>query len=386
MRNKFLPFHKASIGSEEIKEVVRVLKSGWITTGPKTKEFEKKFAEFIGVRYAIAVNSCTSALHLALAAIDLKRGDEVIVPIMTFTATAEVVVYFGAKPVFVDCEQNTLLIDAKKIEEKITKKTKAIIPVHYGGQPCDVDEILKIAKKHKLKVIWDSAHSLPAKYKGKLIGNFPDITCFSFYATKTLCTGEGGMITTNNKIYADKMKVLSLHGMSKDAWNRYGEKGSWHYQIIAPGFKYNMTDIAASIGVWQLIKINLLHKKRKKIAEIYNKEFEKIKEIECLKQKHDRNNAWHLYVIKLNLDKLKISRDKFIKELNKKNIGTSVHYIPLHMHRYWKNTFNLKIKNFPIATDVYQRIISLPIFPDMTRQDIKDVIEAIRNICKKYEK
>lgn len=384
MRKDFLPFHKVSVGKEEIKEVVDTLKNGWLTTGPKTKKFEEDFKKFIGAKHAIAVNSCTAALHLALAAINLKERDEVIVPTMTFTATAEVVTYFKAAPVFADCEAETLLIDAKKIEEKITDKTRAIIPVHYGGQACDIDKILKIAKKHNLKVIWDAAHSLPTIYKGKLVGTFPDITCFSFYATKTLATGEGGMAVTNNAEYAEKMKILSLHGMDKRAWNRYSEKGSWYYKVVAPGFKYNLTDIASSLGIWQLKKCNYLCLKRKKIAETYNKAFRDVEEMELLSQKSYGTNSWHLYVIKLNLKKLKITRDKFIEELTKKNIGVSVHFIPLHLHPYWKKTYNLNSRDFPAATAAYDRIISLPIFPDMTKKDIKGIICAIKDIIKKY--
>lgn len=386
MRKNFLPFHKPSIGKEEIKEVVDTLKSGWLTTGPKTKKFERLFAKFVGAKYAIAVNSCTAAIHLALAAIGLKEEDEVIIPTMTFTTEAEVVTYFKAKPIFVDCEPDTLLIDVNKIERKITKKTKAIIPVHYGGQACDIDEILKIARRHNLRVIWDAAHALPTEYKGKMIGIFPDFNCFSFYATKTLTTGEGGIVTTNNKKYAERIAILSSHGMSKGAWKRYSKGGVWHYKIVAPGFKYNFTDIAASLGLCQLKKCKGLWRKRKKIAEQYNKAFKDLKEVTPLTQKPYGTNAWHLYVIKLNLKRLKITRDEFIEELKKRNIGTSVHFIPLHLHPYWKKTYNLKIKNFPISTSVYKQIISLPIFPNMVEKDVKDVIEAIKDIVSKYKK
>ncbi len=386
MRKEFIPFHKTSIGKEEIAEVVDTLKNGWLTTGPKTKRFEEDFEKFVGVKHAVAVNSCTAALHLALAAIGIKEDDEVIVPTMTFTATAEVVTYFKAKPIFVDCEPDTLLIDAEKIEEKINDRTKAIIPVHYGGQACNIDRILKIAKKHKLKVIWDAAHSLPTEYKGKLVGRFADITCFSFYDTKTMTTAEGGMAVTDNKNYAEKMRLLSLHGMDKHAWNRYLKGGSWRYDVVAPGFKYNLTDIAASLGSWQLKKCKSFYLKRKKIAEKYNIAFGKMKEISLLEQKTYGTNAWHLYVIKLNLDKLTISRDKFIEELIKINIGSSVHFIPLHLHSYWKKTYNLKAADFPSATAVYEQIVSLPIFPDMSEKDVNDVIFALTDIVKKWKK
>lgn len=386
MRKEFLPFHKASIGKEEIAEVVDTLKNGWLTTGPKAKRLEEDFKKFTGAKHAVAVNSCTAVLHLALAVIGIKEGNEVIVPTMTFTATAEVVTYFKAKPVFVDCDPDTLLIDAEKIEEKINNRTRAIIPVHYGGQACDIDKILKIAKKHNLKVIWDAAHSLPTKYKGKLVGTFPDITCFSFYATKTITTGEGGMAVTDNKIYAERIRILSLHGMNKHAWNRYSKGVSWYYDVVAPGFKYNLTDIAASLGIWQLKKCKSLYLKRKKIAEKYNKTFRKIEEISLLEQKTYGTNAWHLYVIKLNLDKLQITRDKFIEELTKRNIGSSVHFIPLHLHSYWKETYELKSEDFPNATREYNRIVSLPIYPDMTKEDVNDIIFAVIDTVKKWKK
>ena len=386
MRKKFLPFYKPSIGPEEIKQVVKTLKSGWITAGPKTKEFEEKFAKFINAKYAVAVNSGTATLHLALAVIDLKRNDEVIVPTMTFAATAEVVRYFDAKPVLTDINPETLLINPEDIKKKITKKTKAIIPVHYGGQACDVDKILKIAKKHKLNVIWDAAHSLPTKYKGKIIGSFPDLTCFSFYATKPITTGEGGMLVTNNKIWAEKASVLSLHGISKDAWKRYTATGSWYYEIIAPGFKYNLTDIAASMGLVQLKRCYQLFKKRKKIAQKYNQGFKNIPEVIIPTTGKYSTNAWHLYPLQLNLEILKINRGKFIKELKKRNIGFSVHFIPLHLHPYYKKKYGYKANDFPQAYSAYKRIISLPIYPKMTQKDVQDVILAIKDIVKKFKK
>jgi len=386
MRKKFLPFHQPSIDKEEIKEVLDTLKSGWLTTGPKVKKFEEKFAKFIGVKYAIAVNSCTAALHLALAAIGLKRGDEVIVPTMTFAATAEVVRYFDAKPVLADIEPDTLLIDPHEIERKITKKTKVVIPVHYGGQACDIDTILQIARRYKLKVIWDAAHSLPAKYKRRIIGTFPDITCFSFYATKPITTSEGGMITTNNKKWADKIQILSLHGISKNAWKRYTTAGSWYYEIIYPGFKYNLTDIAASIGVVQLKKCNPFLQKRKKIANLYNQAFRNLPEIKTPVIKKYNTHAWHLYVIQLNLEKLKINRDQFIEELKKRKIGVSVHFIPLHIHPYYRKKYGYKAKDLPNAYIAYKRIISLPIYPKMTQKDIQDVIWAIKDIVNKFRK
>lgn len=386
MRKFFLPFHKASIGDREIREVADALSSGWITTGPKTKKFEEGFINCVGAKYGVAVSSCTAAMHLALAAIGIKEGDEVIVPVMTFTATAEVVTYFKATPVFIDCDSDTLLMDVGSLEEKITPKTKAIIPVHYAGQACDIDAILEIAHKHGIKVIWDAAHSFPTEYKSKMVGSFPDITCFSFYATKTLATGEGGMAVTDNKEYADQMRILSLHGMSKDVWNRYSKEGSWYYEIVAPGYKYNLTDIAAAIGLVQLSRRGELLKKRQKIAQVYRDAFQGMEELTPLKLLSYGNMAWHLFVIKLNLEKLSIDRNRFISELKDRNIGSSVHFIPLHLHPYWKEAYGLKESDFPTASAVYKQIVSLPIFPDMADEDTGDVVSAVKDIVSCYKK
>ncbi len=377
---KFLPFALPLIGKDEIMEVVDTMKSGWLTTGPKTKKFEDDFKKYIGSKHAVAVNSCTAALHLALVAIGVKEGDEVIIPSMTFTATAEVVTYMNAKPVFIDCDPETLLIDPKEIEKKITKRTKVIIPVHYGGQACDIDAILKIAKRYKLKVIWDAAHALPTFYKGKNIGQFADIVCFSFYVTKTITTGEGGMAVTNNKKYTDKMRIAALHGLSRDAWNRYKKGGSWYYEVVMPGFKYNLTDIASSIGIHQLKRADTFLNQRSSIASEYTKSFRDIPEIKSLTVMPYGKHAWHLYVIKINTGRLRINRNQFIDKMREKNIGTSVHFIPLHLQPYWKKTYNLKAMDFPNGTKVYNQIISLPIYPKMTENDVKKVINVIKSI------
>ena len=387
-RKTFLPFTLPDIANEEINEVVKTLKSSWLTTGPKTKLFEKKFAKYIGCKYAIAVNSCTAALHLALAAIGIKENDEVIVPTMTFAATAEVITYFKAKPVMADCDPDTLLITPEEIEKRITKRTKAIIPVHYGGRPCDIDKITAVAKKYKLKIIWDAAHALPTRYKKQLVGTYPYITCFSFYATKGITTGEGGMITTDDSSIAQKMQMMSLHGISRNAWKRYSKEGSWYYEIIYPGFKYNLTDIASSIGLVQLKKCDKFRSKREKIAQTYNKAFKRLGEIVIspITSTSGDTNAWHLYVIQLNLEKLTINRDRFIEELKKRNIGTSVHFIPLHLHPYYKNIYNYKKTDFPNAYNAFKRIISLPIYTRMRKKNIRDVISAVKDIIAKYAK
>ena len=300
-----IPFHKPYISDDEITEVLDTLKSGWLTMGPKTVKFEEEFAKYIGSKQAVAVNSGTAALHLALKAIDLQAGDEVIIPTTTFTATGEVVCYFNAKPVLVDVDKRTHNIAISEIEKAITSKTRAIIPVHFGGQPCDMDQIREIAKKKSLFVIEDAAHALPAYYKTEKVGTIADITCFSFYATKPLATGEGGMITTENPEWTDRMKVLRLHGISKDAWKRYSKGGSWYYEVTEAGFKYNMTDLQAALGLPQLRKVDRLWERRKEIAGRYTKAFLSLKEIVTPHIEPDRETAWHLYVIKLNIEALK---------------------------------------------------------------------------------
>ena len=378
---KFIPFHVPQIDEDEIRAVVETLRSGWLTTGLKTKQFEEDFARYVGSSHAVAVNSCTAALHLALEAIGIKEGDEVIVPTMTFTATAEVVLYFKAKPVLVDCIPDTLNIDPEQIERAITPRTKAIIPVHFGGQPCDMDRILEIARRRHLFVIEDAAHALPAKYRDQTVGSIGDITCFSFYATKTITTGEGGMATTNNREWTDRMRMMSLHGISHDAWKRYSKEGSWYYEVLSPGFKYNLTDIAAAIGIEQLKKCAAFAAARGKIATAYTGAFANIPEIQTPVCAPELQHAWHLYVIQLQLDRLKITRDEFIQGLKERGIGTSVHFIPLHLHPYYRDIFGYIPDDFPKATRAYERIISLPIYPGMTESDIGHVIEAVRDVA-----
>lgn len=388
MNNKNIPFHKTHISNDEIEAVIEALKSGWTTMGPKTVEFERLFAEYIfkdvnsPIVYntqflqAVSLNSATAALHLSLKAIGLKEGDEVIVPTNTFVATAEVVTYFNAKPVLCDIEYDTHNMDVKKLENLITEKTKAIIPVHFAGQPCDMDEITSIAKRHGLKVIEDAAHALPSMYKGKKIGLISDITCFSFYATKTLSTGEGGMAVTNNSDYAKKIRINRLHGISKDAWDRYSEKGSWYYEVVDNGNKYNTTDLNAALGIEHLKKLESMRDKRKKIAQMYDNAFEKIDDIVTPYIKEDRETSWHLYVIKVK------QRDKVIEELKKQGINTSVHFIPIHKHPYYKDTYLYKNDEYPIANKVFEESISLPIYPDMSNEDVEYVINSLIDIIK----
>lgn len=379
-----IPFHKPYITEDEVNEVMDSLRSGWLTMGPKTIEFENRFKGYIGSGNAISTNSCTASLHLALRAINLTEGDEVIIPDVTFTATAEVITYFNARPIIVDVDGDTLNIDVTRIETRITKKTRAIMPVHFGGQPCDLEEIRDIANKYNLFIIEDAAHALPALYKGKKIGTIGDITCFSFYATKTLSAGEGGMITTENDEWADMMRILRLHGISRDAWKRYTEEGSWYYEVLEAGYKYNMTDLHAAVGIAQLKKIEEMWHRRREIARKYTEAFNMVEEIESPHLKKDRESAWHLYVIKLNTEMLRISRNQFIEELKKKGIGTSVHFIPLHKHPYYRNTFGYNSEDFQVSERLYERIVSLPIYPSMTDEDTDRVITSVLDTLKQF--
>ncbi|MBE0426175.1 MAG: DegT/DnrJ/EryC1/StrS family aminotransferase [Nitrospirae bacterium] len=381
-----MPFHKPYITEDEISEVLDSLRSGWLTMGPKTVDFEEMFSKYIGSKNAVSMNSCTACLHIALKTTGLNSGDEVIIPAITFTATAEVVTYFNAKPVLADVNRKTCNIDVSKIEEKITKRTRAIIPVHYAGHPCDMEPVLDIAKKYNLLVIEDAAHAIPAFYKNKKIGTIGDITCFSFYATKTLTTGEGGMATTENDEWSDKMRTLRLHGISRDAWKRYTNEGSWYYEVEDAGYKYNMTDIQAALGLAQLRKTDWMWERRKEIAQKYTSAFESLHEITTPYVEDGMESAWHLYVIKLNLEMLKIERNQFIEELKNRGVISSVHFIPLYRHPYYKTTFDYDLNEFIASEWIYERIISLPIYPGMTDTDVDRVIEAVRDVTTKNKR
>jgi perosamine synthetase len=386
MKNDFLLFHKPFISEEEIDEIVDTVRSGWISMGPKTIRFENNFSEYIGVNRSVAVSSWTAAGHLSLEAFGINEGDEVILPTMTFPATAEIVCYFKAKPVMVDVDEDTLNISLEAIEKAITSKTKAIIPVHYAGQPCDLDEIHAIAKKHNLKVLEDAAHSLPARYKGKKIGTISDVTCFSFYATKTLSTGEGGMICTNNEEIAERVKIMRLHGINRDAWKRYTESGSWYYEVVAPGYKYNFTDLQASLGLPQLKKVDAMWNSRKRIAAKYTEALKDLDIIQLHTIKPDRDSSWHLFPIRLYLDRLTKNRAQIINELRERNIGVGVHFMPVHQHLYYSETFNLSDENYPVASAAFPRLISLPIYPGMTDENVDKVIDVLIDTLNKFKK
>lgn len=378
--SKRIPFHLPSIGEEEIAEVVDTLRSGWLTTGPKTRQFEREFAAFVGAKHGIAVNSCTAALHLALEAAGVRAGDEVIIPTYTFTATGEVVTYLGARPVLADVRSDTFNLDARTVEPLITARTKAIIPVHIAGQLCDMDPILDLARRHGLQVIDDAAHTLPAIYRGRPIGTIADATTFSFYATKTITTGEGGMVTTNRDDLAARMKSMSLHGLSGDAWNRYTDRGSWYYEVLDFGFKYNMTDVAAALGIQQLKRADAFHRRRREIAHQYRDAFSSLDTCAVPVELDYGSHAWHLYILLVNLEALAIGRDDVIRALNAAGIGTSVHFIPLHFHPAYQKAFGYRSGAFPVSERLFERAISLPIYPSMSGDDVTHVVDTVRDI------
>ena len=386
MRSSFLSFHVPEIGEQDIAAVADAMRSGWVTAGPRVKEFEAQFARFTGAAHAVAVNSGTAALHLALEAAGVKAGDEVLVPTMTFAATAEVVVQLGAKPVLVDCVADTLNLDPGALERAVTPRTKAVIPVHFAGHPCDMDPILELAAARGLTVVEDAAHALPARWRGKQVGTIGDLTCFSFYATKTITTGEGGMITTEDAARADRMRIMSLHGISKDAWKRYTAEGSWRYEIIAPGYKYNMTDIAAAMGISQLARCEDFLQARLRCKKLYDQGFAGHCAIQTPVAHEDIEHAWHLYVIRLDLEQLRIGRDEVIERLKQRNIGVAVHFIPLHLHPYYRDTYRYTAADLPCATAAFERIISLPIYPRLSDNDVGEVVDAIVGISREYRR
>lgn len=378
----FLPFALPDIGEEEIAEVVDSLRSGWLTTGPKTKEFESNFASYMGGGLeAVAVNSATAGLHLALEACGIGPGDEVITPTYTFTATAEVVRYLGAHPVFVDIDPETMNLDVGQLNKALSSRTRAIIPVHFGGMACDMDAIMSFARENSLKVIEDAAHALPATWKGNKIGTLnSDVTVFSFYATKPLATGEGGMVVTKNRGIAERCKVMRLHGINRDAFDRYvSTRPAWYYEVVAPGFKYNMTDLAAAIGIHQLKKLNGFQRRRQEMADFYDQAFADLPVILPPKSNVGDQHAWHLYVIRIK-DDANIGRDEFIQAMSERGIGCSVHFIPLHIHPYWRDNYRLRPEDYPHALDAYQRAVSLPIYTRMTDEDQKRVINAVKDL------
>jgi dTDP-4-amino-4,6-dideoxygalactose transaminase len=378
-RRAFLPFAPPTVGSEEIAEVVDTLRSPWITTGPKTRRFEEEFAAFVGAEAAVAVNSCTAALHTALACLGAGQGDEVITTPLTFAATVNVIEHVGARPILVDVEPDTLNIDPDRLAAAITPQTRAVIPVHFAGHPVELEPIRALAREKDIAVVEDAAHSLPAAYAGRRIGAAPSIAAFSFYATKNLTTGEGGMLTGPRDV-VDRARIMALHGMSRDAWRRYEQGATWRYDIVAPGFKYNMTDIQASLGLWQLKKQDAFLARRRDVAAAYTRAFAASEALETPVTRDNVAHAWHLYVLRLRPHLLRIDRDRFIEELAARNIGTSVHFIPVHTHPYYRTKYDYAADAFPVAYGNYQRLLSLPLHPRLSDQDVADVIEAVLDV------
>lgn len=380
MRKDYLIFGSPRIEEDEINEVLDTLKSGWIGTGPKVAKFEEEFRNYIGVKYSIAVSSCTAGLHLAIIALDLKPDDEVIVPTMTFVASPNAVIHSSAKPVLVDVDRFKMTIDLDDVKRKITDRTKAIMPVHFAGRCCDIDGLQKIADEHNLKIIHDTAHAIETEYKGKKVGSYYDISSYSFYVTKNVVTAEGGIVTTNDEEIATKIKIFALHGMSKDAWKRFSDDGYKHYEVIFPGFKYNMTDIQASLGIHQLAKVEKFYKRR---LEIWNRYKEELKDLPLIlppEAEPDTRHGLHLFIILLDTDKVKITRDELLNKLHHLNIGTGVHYRAVHLHPYYQKTFGYKIGDFPNAEFISERTLSIPFSAKLTDEDVDDVIQALKSI------
>ncbi|OGL42518.1 MAG: UDP-4-amino-4,6-dideoxy-N-acetyl-beta-L-altrosamine transaminase [Candidatus Schekmanbacteria bacterium RBG_13_48_7] len=384
VRKEFLVFGSPRIEDEEIAEVVQTLKSGWLSTGPKVEAFEHQFSEFVKTRFAVGLNSCTAGLHLAFLGIGIKPGDEIITSPMTFAATANTIIHACAKPVFVDIEKESRNIDPGKIEANITSRTRAIVPVHFAGYPCKMDQIMELARNYNLFVINDSAHALETTYSGKTIARYGDISAYSFYATKNITTGEGGMVATDNEELAEKIQILRLHGLSKDAWNRYSNRGFKHYEVMVPGYKYNMMDIQAAMGIHQLRRVQEYHLIRCRLWDFYMNRLQNLP-IE-LPELPDAGSihARHLFTILLSIEKLTIDRDHVVEELKRENIGSGIHFTALHLHPYYAKTFGFKIGDFPEAEYVSKRTLSLPLSPKLTESDCLDVCTALERVLLRH--
>jgi dTDP-4-amino-4,6-dideoxygalactose transaminase len=384
-RSEFLSFCAPVLGDEEVSEVADTLRSNWITTGPKTKRFEGEFAAWRGAPGALALSSCTAALHTALATLKIGPGDEVITTPITFVASVNVIEHVGARPVLADVEHDTLNIDPDEVEAKITPRTKAIIPVHFAGHPVDLERLRALASAHEIVLVEDAAHAAAARYRGQPIGACDNPVAFSFYATKNLTTAEGGMLTGDPTFLA-RARELSLHGMSRDAWKRYEKGGSWYYEVLQPGFKYNMTDIQAAIGLCQLRKLEQHQQRRREVVALYTEAFADEEGLELPAERPDVEHGWHLYVLRLRPEVMRIGRDQFIEELTCRNIGTSVHFIPIHLHPYYRDKYSYAPGCFPIAYTDYRRMLSLPLDARLSDQDVFDVVDAVRDVLRAFRR
>ncbi len=380
VREEFLLFGRPALEEEEIREVVATLRSGWLGTGPRVSRFEEGFRRYVGAEHALALNSCTAALHLSLIAAGVGPGDEVITTPLTFAATANAIVHTGATPVFVDVDRRTQNIDPSRIEAAINPRTRALIPVHFAGRPCEMDTIMAIARRHGLKVIEDAAHAIEAVYKGRHMGTIGDATCFSFYVTKNLVTGEGGMVTTGNAEWAEKIQAYGLHGLSKGAWKRYSDEGFVHYEVLYPGFKYNMTDMQAAIGIHQLARIGEYAARRREIWERYLSGMADLPARLPAPEEPGTVHARHLFTLHLDLDRLRVSRDGVANQLRSEGIGTGVHFISLHLHPYYRERFGFTPEAFPAARHVSERTLSLPLSARLSDHDVEDVIAGVRKV------
>jgi dTDP-4-amino-4,6-dideoxygalactose transaminase len=385
-RRDFLPFFRPMIDDDDIRSVTESLRSGWLTTGPRTKELERRFGDIVGAPRSIAVNSCTSGLHVALSALGVGPGDEVVTTPYTFVATVEAILLVGALPVLVDVEPRRLNIDPERIAGAVGPKTRCILPVHMAGHPCDMDPILEIARGAGASVVEDAAHAFPAAYRGTTIGTLGDATVFSFYATKNLTAGEGGMITTRDGELADRIESLILHGMSRDAWKRYSEDGSWRYEVTLQGFKYNQSDILSSLALSQLAKIDMMCERRRRIVELYREGLGGQEAFDLPDAADHVEHAWHLFLLRLRPGVLRIDRAEFIREMRQRNVGCSVHFIPVHLHPFYRQRLGLAPEDLPVAVREYQRCLSLPLFPAMTDDDAVSVVEACLDIAERHRR
>ncbi|HTM56821.1 MAG TPA: DegT/DnrJ/EryC1/StrS family aminotransferase [Candidatus Udaeobacter sp.] len=386
VRETFLPLAVPWIGEIEKRLVLETLESGWITTGPRAHQLAERVAALAGAKHGLAVNSATGALHLALVALGVGRGDEVVTSAYTFAACVNVIEHVGATPVLADVEADTLCIDPRSVERVITPRTRVLLPVDYAGHPCDIDALMALARARGLRVVDDAAHALGASWRGRPVGSMADITAFSFYATKNLTTGEGGAAVTDDDALAERLQILSLHGMNRDAWKRYSDTGSWYYEIVAPGYKYNLSDVLASIGLGQLERFPDLQRRRAVRAARYLEGLADLAEVRLPVTREGATHAWHLFPIALELERLRCDRARFALELRAENIGTSVHFIPIHFHPHFHATLGKGDGDFPVAENAYRRALSLPLFPSMTERDVDDVIAAVRKIARHYRR
>jgi dTDP-4-amino-4,6-dideoxygalactose transaminase len=374
-----VPFHRPYLRQAEEEAVLRVLRSGWLATGPETAQFEEEFAAYVGAAHAVAVSSCTAAMHLALRAAGIGRGDEVVTTVNTFCATVEAIVHAGARPVLADVEEDTLNISPQQIEAKLTPRTRALLPVDLAGHPCDMDSLRAIAERHGLVVIGDAAHSLSARYRDRPVGSLADLTAFSFYVTKPLSTGEGGMVTTDREDWAERLRVLRLHGMSRDAWRRYESARSWYYEVGELGYKYNLSDLQAALGRAQLRRQEALRRRRAEIAEAYREGLSGVPGVRLPAERPDVTHSWHLFIVRVHDGNGSSLRDRAIRDLADRGVGASVHFIPIHYHPYYARRCRAKPGDFPVAERAFEATLSLPIFPGMRQRDIRKVTDVLKS-------